>query len=479
MTQPPGPVRFPGSGALLAGAGRVAVWGGGREGRAALAALRRRDARRSLYWLVTAEELPSRRRFAAARIPGPVELLAEGTGDGGLAQFDLVVKSPGISLYRPEIVAARHAGTRFTSGTAIWFADHPGARTLCVTGTKGKSTTAALLAHLLRRAGQRVALAGNVGLPLLDLELEQEPVPDWHVIELSSYQCADLDIAPQVAVLTNLVEEHLDWHGSLARYRQDKLRLLARAGAVVLPPGLHPDCRGRLHRFGAADGWHVAGDWIQQAGERKLALADLPLPGRHNADNLCAVLTAIDAAGLDAATLLPGLAGFQPLPHRLQELGVREGVLAVNDSIATTPAAMLAGWRHYRRHPLVLIVGGHDRGLDWSAAIRELATQPPLHVCTQGANGDRLAGLMTAAGLSATVHPDLAAAVTAAQSILAGRPRRRAAAGGDGADPVLLLSPGAPSFPQFADYVARGRAFAAAAGYDPDRIAQIQGLGVA
>ena len=135
---------------------------------------------------------------------------------------------------------------------------------------------------------------------------------------------------------------------------------------------------------------------------------------------------------------------------------MREGVLAVNDSIATTPAAMLAGWRHYRRHPLVLIVGGHDRGLDWSAAIRELATQPPLHVCTQGANGES-AGLMTAAavgdrasrpgrrGNGCAVHPGR-------------RPRRRAAAGGDGDDPVLLLSPGAPSFPQFADYVARGRA---------------------
>lgn len=465
---------------LLAGAARVAVWGGGREGRAALAALRRRDQDRPLHWLVTAPELQPCRAYAEAHVAAPVTVQVEGV-EATPGQFELVVKSPGISLYRPDILAARHVGTRFTSGSAIWFADHPAARTLCVTGTKGKSTTAALIAHLLRRGGHRVALAGNIGLPLLDLEREPEPRPDWHVIELSSYQCADLDIAPQVAVLTNLIEEHLDWHGSLDRYRQDKLHLLARAGAVVVPDGIAVQAAGRVHRFDVAPGWHLAGDRLRCGERDHLPLSTLPLPGRHNAINLCAALTALDAAGMDAASLLPGLAGFQPLPHRLQELGVDNGILAVNDSIATTPAAMLAAWRHYRHRPLVLIIGGHERGLDWRDAIATLAGDPPLHICTQGANGAGLAARMAAAGLSVSVHPDLAAAVARGRDVLAGYLRLPAA--GDvvrqGVTAVLLLSPGAPSFPEFSDYTARGRAFAAAAGFDPGPVMPIQGLGVA
>ncbi len=470
---------------LIAGQAKIAVWGAGREGRAALAALRRRDRERPLHWLVSAGELEPCQAFVTANIAPPVTLHVDGSVDAALGHFDLVVKSPGISLYRPDIIAACHAGTRFTSGSAIWFAEHPEARTLCVTGTKGKSTTAALIAHLLRRGGQRVGLAGNIGWPLLDLELEPEPAPDWHVIELSSYQSADLDIAPQVVVLTNLVEEHLDWHGSLERYRQDKLRLLAHAVNVVVPPGIAVDSSGRQHRFGVAEGWHVEGDWIRCGDRELLPVSDVPLPGWHNAVNLCAALTAIDAAGLDAASLLPGLAGFQPLPHRLQELGVRDGVLAVNDSIATTPTAMLAAWQHYRHRPLVLIVGGHERGLDWRGAVDALATRPPLHICAQGANGARLAGLMTAAGLPVSVHADLAGAVGHGLQLLASRCRQSPDSAGEGvlaetqAQAVLLLSPGAPSFPQFTDYTARGQAFARAAGYDSARISQIQGLGVA
>src|SRR3546814_746177 len=101
------------------------------------------------------------------------------------AAFDVVIKSPGISPYRPEAVAARERGTIIIGGTALWFAERPDARTVCVTGTKGKSTTTALLAHLLRAGGHRTALCGNIGLPLL--ELIEDDAELW-AIELSSYQ---------------------------------------------------------------------------------------------------------------------------------------------------------------------------------------------------------------------------------------------------------------------------------------------------
>src|SRR4029079_572507 len=114
-----------------------------------------------------------------------------------------------------------------------WFAEHPRARTICVTGTKGKSTVSALIAHLLRRGGTRVALAGNIGLPLLELIAPPQP-PEWWVIELSSFQTRDFAGAPTVAVINNLYDEHLDWHGTRERYAADKLRIAADASRLVV-----------------------------------------------------------------------------------------------------------------------------------------------------------------------------------------------------------------------------------------------------
>lgn len=377
----------------------------------------------------------------------------------------MVVKSPGISLYRSDVQAARAKGTQFTSGSAIWFAEHPTANTICVTGTKGKSTTSALIAHLLRKAGVHVGFAGNIGMPLLALDAQQPA--DWYVFELSSFQIAELDCTPTVAVLTSLAEEHLDWHGDVERYRADKLRLFRNAARAVLPARMElpVPTRGEVVRFGSEGRWHVAEGQLYRGPHKVMPLRDLPLRGRHNFINLCAALVAIDAAGFDAFKLLKHVADFQPLPHRLQELGVRDGILYVNDSIATTPAATLAAWDCYRGQPLALILGGYDRGLDWTSAATALGTQKPRMVLTQGDNGPRIAALMRASGISVVECRDLPAAVSMA---------RLAVSNGG----VVLLSPGAPSFPVFRDYAERGRCFAKAAGFDPNTIASIDGLGV-
>jgi UDP-N-acetylmuramoylalanine--D-glutamate ligase len=441
---------------------RLAVWGAGREGRSAIIALRQRFPDKPLAWIVPAAELGS----ARAVLPDGVILAAEGEPDAELSACEVVVKSPGISLYRPEVAAAASRGTRFTSGTAMWFAEHASARTICVTGTKGKSSTAALIAHLLRASGVRTALAGNIGLPLLSLEFQ--PPAAWYVFELSSFQTADLDASPNVAVLTSLVEEHLDWHGGGQRYREDKLRLFRRAVRAVLPARLElpPETTAEVSRFGMPEGWHVAGGDIHRGERRLLSAGALPLRGRHNAGNVCAALAALEAAGFNAEALLPHVRSFQALPHRLQELGERDGVLYVNDSIATTPAATLAAWDCYRSRPVAMILGGFERGLDWAPAVAALASQKPRMVCTQGDNGPRIAALLRPAGIAVAECRDLAAAVSVA--------RLAVSSGG-----VVLMSPGAPSFPAFRDYIERGCAFADAAGFDGSAIAGIEGLGVA
>ncbi|HVX05195.1 MAG TPA: UDP-N-acetylmuramoyl-L-alanine--D-glutamate ligase, partial [Rhodanobacteraceae bacterium] len=317
----------------------VAVWGYGREGRSVLAALRRRfpDKPLTLYCAPDEEE--------AARVQGDANLRVIGAAPDAdaLAAHDVVIKSPGISAYKPEILAARERGTRFTSGTALWFGENPDARVAAVTGTKGKSTTTALIAHLARALQVRTALAGNIGLPLLDLDGQHA---DLWAIELSSFQAGEAGPL-ELGVVVSLAEEHLDWHGTRDRYIADKLKLaemshtlLADAETPLLMErtAAHP----RRRTFGDAQGWHAAGGWIMRDDERMFEIASLPLHGAHNAHNACAALAAIELLGFDARAAAPSLAAFKPLPHRLTSLGTRDGVEWIDDSISTTPDAALA-----------------------------------------------------------------------------------------------------------------------------------------
>ncbi|UPG93640.1 UDP-N-acetylmuramoyl-L-alanine--D-glutamate ligase [Luteibacter aegosomatissinici] len=441
---------------------RIAVWGFGREGRAALDALARRLPGTPVDLYVGADEGD----VAAAAYPR-AGVIATPPDAQALSRYDVVIKSPGISAYKPELLEAQAAGTHFTSGTALWFGGHPGARTIAVTGTKGKSTTSALIAHLARSLGVRTALAGNIGLPLLELD---EGDADLWVIELSSFQTGEA-MGVDLGVVTSLYEEHLDWHGSRERYVDDKLKLLA-ASARVLVNGMQPSLLDRaldhpgLNTFGGTAGWHVAEGWIRRGDERVLAAGKVAAPGLHNAINACAALAALELMGLDARAAAPALATFLPLPHRLQPLGERDGLRWINDSISTTPLASLAALESVHDGHVALIVGGHDRGLDWSVFVDAMRKHAPDAIICQGRNGPRIADALEVAGVANVFRAtDLAAAVGAARNALHGRG-------------TVVLSPGAPSFDQFKDYADRGKRFAEMAGFEA-KAASIQGLGIA
>ena len=457
---------------------KVALWGWGREGRAAHRAIRARLPRLPLTVFCSADEAGDVRASGDALLS--VETDATAARLGG---FDVVLKSPGISPYRPEAIAAAEGGTRFIGGTALWFGEHANDagfvdNAVCVTGTKGKSTTTSLLAHLLRAGGHAAALVGNIGLPLLEV-LDPQPAPEYWAIELSSYQTGDVaasGVRPEVAIALNVFPEHLDWHGSHERYIADKLRLLTEAKprfAVLnandpILSGLHlPDSEVRW--FGREEGWHLRGDALHRGAQFVMDTLSLPLPGRHNRGNLCAVLTAIEALGLDAVALAPHAASFKPLPHRLQTVGTRDGITYVNDSISTTPHASLAALDVFRDRRVAILVGGHDRGLPWDEFAAAMRTAAPLAVITMGQNGPRIFDLLKPvaheAGFALAAAADLADAMQQAKATLVG-------------EGVVLLSPGAPSFGPYRDYVARGRHFAELAGFDPDGISAIPGLGI-
>ncbi len=400
---------------------RIAIWGFGREGRAAMRFLQERipDVALTIFDdavdQVAAEGLPMiQGRAAIAAVIG---------------HCDVVVKSPGISLYDPLVRQSQAAGVRFTSLLNLWFADQPTACTICVTGTKGKSTTAALIAHILRRTGRNSELAGNIGVPVTELPRENL---DCAVIEVSSYQAADFDGLCDVAVLTMLAQEHLDWHGSVAIYQRDKLNLLRHARHVIV----NADARGAASDMRNATFFDPCPD---------TSVPNSYLARPHNLSNLSAALAVAEYIGIDRAAALGAVDDFQPLAHRQQEIGEIDGVLYVDDSISTTPESAVAALEVYRDRAVSIIAGGHDRGIDYSVLIDRLRATPPNAVILLDASGRRIYHELASLAGVHFVH-SMSEAVTLARTVT---PR-----GG-----VVLLSPAAPSYGTYRSYIERGADF--------------------
>jgi len=442
------------------GALDVALVGVGREGRATWSQWVKRHPHRPLV-LYTEHEPPA--DFAARLRSGLDELVVGPLNGDSLIRHDVLVRSPGVSPYHGALGQAIAGGARVTTMSSLWFAEHPDARTICVTGTKGKSTTTALVACLLEGAGRRVAMAGNIGRPLFDID----PAGiDWWVIELSSYQLCDLVGRPQLGVLTNLSDEHLDWHAGPDRYRADKLRLarLVEPGGLVAngaDAALADALSGVL-----AEGTDVGSEavhWfntpgapsVEQGGVR---LADgrivhLPpkLRGNHNRDNLAAALAVVQRAGELPEDPEVALAHFVGLPHRLHTIGrTDDGLAFIDDSLSTTPVATLAALEALAGEPVTVLLGGLDRGLDWRAHASAFVRVGPHAVVGLPDSGEAIIRTLADEGLECPggMHAceDMAEAIARARAVT---PRPG----------IVLLSPGAPSFPRYRDYVARGEDF--------------------
>src|SRR5437588_3246682 len=379
----------------------VGVWGAGREIRSFARQLARRLPAARIA--VAAFDGPPPGDIDEALGPG-VQVATSADAATALGGCDVVVRSPGVSIHRPELRALREAGVPLRTATGLWLAEREGRGVIAVTGTKGKSTTAALAAHLARAAGRAVHLAGNIGVPALDL-LDADPA-ELAVVELSSYQIADLGAGPQVAVVTSLFREHLDWHGTEETYRAEKLRILGLPGVRVAVLNARdgqlagaPRATGvALSAYGVPGGWDATSRGIERRGELALSSAELPLPGEHNALNLCGALTALEACGLAPPPLREALQDFRALPHRLEALGERDGVLWVDDSISTTPESTLAALAAFPERDIVLIGGGQDRGQDYAALADELARRGATLVGLPS-TGPRLVAAARAAGV--------------------------------------------------------------------------------
>jgi UDP-N-acetylmuramoylalanine--D-glutamate ligase len=390
-------------------------------------------------------------------------------GGGGLAQVGgirTLVKSPGVPAEAPVVAAARAAGLTVLGELELAWRLLPN-EFIAVTGTNGKTTTVHWIGHVHREAGLPVALAGNVGEALSGLVGHTEPAVTV-VCESSSFQLEDtIAFAPEAAVLLNLSADHLDRHGTLAAYREAKLRVFANQGGgdlAVLGLGLHdvPTRAGvRRVRCGAAgptEGSPVGSDASTAAEcvvydgrlwwERQplLGVDELSLRGAHNLQNAMATAAVCLARGLHPDAVRAGLRSFAGVAHRLEEVARRDGVLFVNDSKATNVASALVALESFASAPIHLILGGQGKGQDFSALRGPVAARCRA-VYLIGEDAPLIATALAGVDVPMGECGELEAAVDAA---------RAGAAPGE----VVLLSPACASFDQFADYEARGERFA-------------------
>jgi len=361
------------------------------------------------------------------------------------------------------------------------------APTIGVTGTKGKTTTSSL-AHAILAADpvHPALLGGNIGTPLVE-RLPELTADHRVVVELSELQLPALSRGTTVAVYTNVTSDHLDRHGSVDAYRRVKRRLAELVdpeGALVLniedpvvggyaglgtaPVVLYRNDRPLAGGLGVVDGWIVsaaverlplAGGGTAAAGPGGgiMPVAELGIPGRHNVSNALAAVAVGLLFGIAPDAIRRAAAAFTGVEHRLQSVGLVDGVRFVNDSQGTQPDAVIAALRAFPA-PVVLIAGGRDKGVDLSGLARVAAETAHAAVLI-GESGPMLERLFRDAGM-ATIRR--AGTMDEAVETAAGLARDALAVQPEGTVATVVLSPAAASFDMFEDYAARGRAFIAA-----------------
>lgn len=444
-----------------AGDGEVAVVGLGRSGVAASRLLARAGVR------VYASDAGSGAAVnAAAEMLREAGIAAESGGHdlGRVATSVAVVASPGVPPTAAPLSVARERGIPVLSEIEIALRAMPDVPYIAVTGTNGKTTVTAMIAHLLRALAHETVEAGNIGTPLSEVALG-DTKPQWIAVELSSFQLHDTpSVRPTVAVLTNLAPDHLDRYPSLEAYYADKDLILRNADAASVRVVNADDAEllrrtesvpGVVRRFSLSD--HGADAWFDAAKdvlmlegaplvERRL----FPLLGAHNVANALAAALAVwhavpaDRNAAGRAKLAVGLQTFRAIPHRLEPVGERDGVLWLNDSKATNIGAARVALEGMTR-PTVLLLGGRHKGERYTAMLDAVRA----HAKVVLAYGE------AAAMIEADLGPHVAVERLGSsfEEVIA---RARAlAVPGD----AVLLAPACSSYDMFDNYEARGAAF--------------------
>lgn len=381
----------------------------------------------------------------------------------GLAGQDMIMRTPGFEYYTPQLVAAKESGAQVTSEMELFFQLCP-CPIIAVTGSDGKTTTTTLIAEMLKSAGRRVHLGGNLGRALLPVVDTIDP-GDIAVVELSSFQLISMRQSPHIAVVTNVTPNHLDHHKDMQEYIDAKRNILLyqHPGDLAVlgyendvTRAMEADIKGTFQ-------WFTRKSVVEHGGflrsDGMLCLAsqgvvtpvvhkrDVALRGEHNLENLLAAFCAV--RGLVSVDVMAGTARtFTGVEHRIEPVRTRNGVQWFNDSIATSPTRVIAGL-HAFDQKLILIAGGSDKGISFAPLAPELIAHAKALILT-GATAQRIEDAVRAdpgfaeSGLIILRADGMADAVRLADET---------AKPGD----IVSLSPACASFDRYPNFEARGR----------------------
>ena len=405
------------------------------------------------------------------------------TGDDymfGLGKFDLIIRSPGIPYLTAEIQAAKSSGSEITSSTKL-FLDWCPAEVIGVTGTNGKGTTASLIFEILKKSQKsrskadpplaekvksqksQVYLVGNIGTASFDIIEKVEP-DDLVVFELSSFQIQDLDRSPDVTVVVNLTDDHLDYHQTLEEYRATKQTVLKnqnKNNSAVLNKD-YPECY-KLKRFGEAKKYFFSskekakgayvtdgGDVILTIdGEEKICSQDeIKLLGRHNLENIAAAAIVGKIFNIPIEEIHQTVINFQGLEHRLEFVREIDGIKFYNDSFSTNPTPTIAAINSFRE-PITIILGGSKKGADFQKLAKKIKASTVKNVILIGIEGRRIRKILEKENIEAKIidgSKDIKEIVRKAYEVATG-------------SGVVLFSPACASFDMFENYKDRGEKF--------------------
>ena len=421
----------------------VAIWGGGKDGRAAA-----QHCIDNNCDVVLVSDTPDT-DTATADLARDKNLHVVSSSELDSIEPHFLIRSPGVSRYRPEIEKLSARGIRSSNLLALWLADQKPERVIGVTGTKGKSTTSTLVEQILGAAGQSVALCGNIGVPVTHVDTSATFV----VVEVSSYQASDCTTSPAVGVLTALGEDHIPWHGSLERYHADKVNVFAHPQLKRMV--FHNDDQTvtqSLHAIGADLRQYVSPLDIADICELSRQSGVFERMGETTfLRNVTLAIHAAHAAfpALESAHIVEALNKMSPLPSRQNTIGSVNNIEFVDDALASNPLAATAAIDRFSDSPLIVIIGGQDRSVDYREFVESLNTSNHVkNVIVMGDTKDAFADRITPVLVKATrIHTQsLTDAVN--QAFAMAQPGWR-----------IVFSPAAPTWQGAGDYSSRSADF--------------------
>lgn len=375
-------------------------------------------------------------------------------------QGDIIFRTPGLRYDVPELIEARSRGAVVTSEMEVFCEICPSHK-IAVTGSDGKTTTTTLIHKILTEAGYKTWLGGNIGNPLLT-ETEKMQPDDWVILELSSFQLHTMKTSPEIAVVTNLSPNHLDYHKDYQEYIDAKKNVFLhqdKNGIVVLNSDnedslpLAEEAKGIIKRFSRKNKAYVYldGEVIKRGGKDVLNIKDIKIPGMHNVENYMAAIAAVD--GLAGDDVIVKIAKeFGGVEHRIELVRTLDGVRYYNSSIDSSPNRTINTLRVFEKK-VIMIAGGKDKGIPYDAVGPAIAE----HVKTLiliGATSDKIAEAldMEIEKTGKGKDVEVIRALTYEEAVSTAKSR---AVSGD----VVLLSPASTSFDMFNNFMERGNLF--------------------